>query len=429
MTVYRAGNTILNLDIPADRAQLSRLHDAHVRLLCECVPQPLEMYLARSPAGILVKRMPGTGPSHAPDCPSYEPPPEFSGAARLLGTAIVETPDTGTTILRLDFALSKRGPQSVPPSGPGTAETAKAKASKLSLRALLHYLWEDARFNYWTPKWSGKRNWKVIHSHLSTVALTKTVGGKPLHHALLIPEPFQLDQKDEIAQRRRAHLARIAMHTANGKKLMIVVAEVKEITTSRTAFKVVFKHLPDFHFGMSEELHSSFKRRFATEVGLWNKEPSNHLLVAATFSMTQAGYANIEELTAMATNANWIPIDDGDDEVLIRTLCDAGRTYFKVLRYGLAPTRPTAAAVLTDTQPKPVAMYIIPPDAPDEYRAALQDLVASSDFPAWFWRPDAPTSIQLPPKSGFVGMPFPGIHRDRLKPPHDTRQSSTPFQR
>ena len=43
--------------------------------------------LAGLDEGYIVKRMPDTGSHHAPDCPSYEPPAEFSGLGQVLGSA------------------------------------------------------------------------------------------------------------------------------------------------------------------------------------------------------------------------------------------------------------------------------------------------------------------------------------------------------
>ena len=407
MSTYRSETGVIDTENPAHRALLVQLHEKHARLLCDYVSPALEMYLARTVAGVLIKRMPGTGSSHAPGCPSYEPPAELSGAAGLAGSAIVENPDTGMTMLRLGFTMTRRGSQPVPGPGTGPSDTAKADTRKLSLRGLLHYLWEEARFNHWTPRWTGKRNWRVIHSHLTAIAGTKTTATEPLRNTLFIPEPFQAEQKEEIVRRRRAALARLVPQTPGQRNLMIVIGEVKEIAPSRAAFRIVFKHLPDFPFGLSADLHSRLQRKFATDIGLWDKEPANHLIAAATFSMTPAGYATVEELTAMATNANWVPIDNGDDEALVRALTDTGRAFFKVLRYGLPPSRPTAAAILTDARPKPVALYIVPGDAGEDYRTALSDLAGVSDYPAWYWQPGRETTLRLPPVDGFAGMAFP----------------------
>jgi len=49
--------------------------------------------LAGPTGGYIVKRMPDTGSQHAPDCPSCEPPPQFSGLGQVLGSAIHRRPD------------------------------------------------------------------------------------------------------------------------------------------------------------------------------------------------------------------------------------------------------------------------------------------------------------------------------------------------
>ena len=44
-------------------------------------------------------------------------------------------------------------------------------------------------------------------------------------------------------------------------------------------------------------------------------------------------------------------------------------------------SRPLAAAVLSDARPSPVALYIIPPGADQDYTQALDTLVAESPSP------------------------------------------------
>jgi len=410
MTTYRYDKITIDTDNPNHNAQLEALHARAARLLCTCVEPPLEMYLARTQAGIIVKRMPDTGPRHAPTCPSYEPPAELGGLAPLLGQAIVENPDTGTTILRLGFPLSRRPGRPVPtPDNPSTpGDTAKTQPRKLTLRGLLHYLWEEARLTHWTPKWTGRRSWRVVQSHLLQAASSKATSTNPLPTTLYVPEPFTAEQKDPIANRRRAHIAKTTTaHTSGGKPLMILIGDVKEIIPSHTAFKIVVKHAPDFHFGLSTELHTNFEKRFARETALWNKDPANHLIIAATFSMTTAGYANIEDVTTMAANANWIPIEAEEDERLIAALTASNRSFFRVLRYSPPPSAPTATAVVVDTTPQPVALYLLPADTDNTYRDNLITLATESRFAPWFWETSAITMPELPTLNNYAPMPLP----------------------
>nr|WP_231711623.1 DUF1173 family protein [Xanthobacter dioxanivorans] len=46
----------------------------------------------------------------------------------------------------------------------------KTDGSRLSLRALLHYLWEQAEFNRWRPAMTGRRNWAVLRKFLLEAA-------------------------------------------------------------------------------------------------------------------------------------------------------------------------------------------------------------------------------------------------------------------
>ena len=52
------------------------------------------MYIARAGNRLIVKRMPGTGSHHTPDCGSYAPE-DLSGLGCLLGDAVRVDPDTG----------------------------------------------------------------------------------------------------------------------------------------------------------------------------------------------------------------------------------------------------------------------------------------------------------------------------------------------
>ena len=88
----------------------------------------LEMYLAKTAAGVIAKRMPGTGPLHAPTCACYEPPLAMSGLMHLMGTAILEDPATGVTQLRLAFSMSQQqGAQPPPPASGEPADTSRGR--------------------------------------------------------------------------------------------------------------------------------------------------------------------------------------------------------------------------------------------------------------------------------------------------------------
>jgi hypothetical protein len=128
--------------------------------------------------GFIVKRMPNTGCHHAPDCPSYEPPPEFSGLEQVLGSAITEDPATGETTLKLDFSMSRNAGRSTNPAAGEPSNSVGTESSKLSLGGLLHYLWDQAELTHWQPGFAGKRSWATVRKHLLLAAKKQDRNGR-----------------------------------------------------------------------------------------------------------------------------------------------------------------------------------------------------------------------------------------------------------
>ncbi|MCF8828559.1 DUF1173 domain-containing protein [Xanthomonas campestris pv. raphani] len=399
------------LDSTADESQdlLGKAHASRTRLLCMCTRPPQEMYVAKVGQRYYVKRMPNTGSRHAPGCDSYEPPAELSGLGDLIGGAITEDVSDGSTTLRLGFSLSKAGGRAAPVSSGAESDTVKTDGKKLTLRATLHYLWDQAGFNRWSPAMTGKRSWGVVHRYLIHAAEGKTAKGDALAEALFVAEPFHLQDKDGIERRRLAKIAPLRVQAKGTKRLMIVVGEIKAIEPSRYGHKIVVKHLADMPFMVNDDLHKRMTKRFADELELWNSIESTHLVMVGTFGLGPTGVASLEELALMVATQEWLPIENVFEMDLLGALVAQQRHFIKGMRYNLAGARPLATAVLQDTSPKSAALYIIPPAAEADYGAALHDLVAGSELASWFWRAGEEPCPQLPAIEGFTAMPVPLI--------------------
>jgi Protein of unknown function (DUF1173) len=90
----------------------------------------------------------------------------------------------------------------------------------------LHYLYEQAGLNKWTPAMSGKRSWYVIRKYLLQAIEAKLAKGPPLSELVYIPETFSAERQAEIAQRRLAQISTIAGPHKGNKRLMLLIAEV-----------------------------------------------------------------------------------------------------------------------------------------------------------------------------------------------------------
>ena len=171
--IYEVGGQRFETTSRGFAEAIADAHAAHRRPRCMCLVEGVDMYVARLGDGFIVKRMPDTGSHHAPDCPSYEPPAEYSGLGQVLGTAITEDPATGETTLKLDFSMSRIVGRSTLPVAGRAGDSVKTNGTKLSLRGLLHYLWDQAELTRWQPGFAGKRSWATVRKHLLLAAENK----------------------------------------------------------------------------------------------------------------------------------------------------------------------------------------------------------------------------------------------------------------
>lgn len=387
------------------QAALESAKKAKVRPLCLCRPGGIAMYIAQVAGRQIVKRMPDTGGEHSPACESYEPPAELSGLGQVLGTAIQEDPDAGTTALKLDFALTKTAGRASPVPSGGESDSVKTDGKKLTLRSLLDYLWDQAGFNRWSPAMAGRRSWAVVRKYLLQAAESKTAKGTSLTAALYVPEAFHLDRKAEIEERRLAVMSKAtSLDDKGARRLMVMIGEAKEIVPSRYGHKLVIKHVPDCHFMLNDDITKRMEKRFASELELWRAVEDMHMMAIATFGLSKTGVATVEELSLMAVTANWIPFDSMYESQLLDAMTREQRRFVKGLRYQLSSKLPLASLVASDTEPAPTAMYIVPPAASDEFGKALDELIGESKLQHWVWRAG---EQQMPALPAGRGLPAP----------------------
>ncbi|WP_430421425.1 DUF1173 domain-containing protein [Methylibium petroleiphilum] len=375
-------------------------HAAHQRPRCMCLVEGVEMYVARLGEGFIVKRMPDTGSHHAPDCPSYEPPAEFSGLGQVLGSAITEDPATGETTLRLDFPLTKMpGRSTVPPTG-DEGDSVSSTGTRLSLRGLLHYLWDQAELTRWHPGFAGKRTWATVRRHLLQAAEHKLARGDALRARLYVPEPFSIDERDAIKARRLAQWQTAVPSPASAQQLMLLIGEVKEIVPARYGFKAIVKHMPDQAFAIDERLYRRLGRSFENELALWGASDDVHMVMIATFGLSSAGVPAVHELCLMPATRQWLPVADGFEKQLLERLVCESRAFVKGLHYNLGRGERIASAALTDCEGWAPMLFILPAGL-DE--TSPGDSTGDRGNLDWTWRrsgeampPFPPARTQLP---------------------------------
>jgi hypothetical protein len=376
------GRRITHPNHPDVQQLLAAAHTDRIRPLCLCRPDGVAMYVAKiGPEKFVIKRMPDSGLEHTPRCASYLPPEELSGLGQVLGSAITEEADSGLTAIKLGFRMSKA--ERAAPAGAGAggvADSVAADPNRLTLRAVLHYLWQEADLATWTPGMEGKRNWRIVSWYLRQAARGKFTKGKPLATKLYVPEPFNVEKKTEIAARRLSAWAPLQQH-GSAQQFMMLIGELKEIASARFGHKLVIRHLPDAPLMVDDTLLARLNKRFGDELELWQNNDDGHLMVIATFSVGRAGLATAEEISLVMTDRNWLPYESLLDKLLLDTALDARRRFTKSLRYNLAPDKPMASLVFTDTE-TPTAAFLL---TSDEDREVAAQIAADTGTEVWAW--------------------------------------------
>lgn len=399
------------LDGDPNNAQtvLATAHATGTRPRCTCRSgDGVDMYIAKVSGQYLIKRMPGTGSTHDPICTSYAPPSEVSGLAQLLGKAVKEQPDA--TRITLGFPLTHHGRRAGTPAPATEVDDSGGDATKLTLRGLLHLLWDDAGFTRWSPGMLGKRNWATIRKYLLSAAEDKTTNRTPLVDRLWIPETFNSERKAEIIARRTAALSRITGNRSR-RRLMIAVGEIKRITPTTTGGTLLLKHVPDLPLHLSHETHARMIATFGTELSLRADNPDTHLIGILTFGESGEGTPEVEQIAVMTVTQHWIPVTTATEKHLVDRLTEDQRRFVKSLRYNLGPDTPMAALTLIDTSPV-TACYIIGPADSVRDRSGIDSLLSTSQLDSWIF--DAATEISPPPAAA---------QRDRR--PHDEPDQPT----
>lgn len=372
MRKYNVNGHDLSFDQPHFLSELQRAYDNHVRPLCLCNSSGIVVYLAQRNNKIEIRRMPGTGALHASECTHFQPDDDLTGLGQLIGHAVLENEDTGTIKLRLGFPLSRGSGRQMPEPTNADKKEIHTDGARLSLSGFIQFLWNDAGLTKFSPKMVGKRSWNIIRRELIGAMTSKEAKRQNLTETVFIPETFYLDHKYDIEVRRRNFVSH-ANHKSG--KMMIVIAEVKEVKTTTNGKKLICKHLSDWPLYLDTELSAKLEKKFDRELNeLFNGQ--GHLIVCATFSLDRSERAIVKLLSFMTTNENWIPYDNRDERIFVEKCTEQNRHFIKGMRMNYDESRPIANIILTDTKPLNTALYLSRQEMTEEYTVILEELMA-----------------------------------------------------
>ncbi|THF64968.1 DUF1173 domain-containing protein [Pseudothauera nasutitermitis] len=386
---FAIGDRVIEADDPQLQDALAAIHDTPERPRCLCMPGGVEMYVALH-RRFMVKRMPDSGSTHHPACPSYAPGIQLSGLGELMGEAVLE-PEPGRVELRVDFPWTRRMGTGVPHGEPREQVEVAVPQRRMSLRALLHFLFERAGFNRWSPAMAGKRSQGVLRKYLLEAAEEIVVKGVPLAERLYVPEPFSESAKAEAARRRRDKLA--VLRPKDGQApLAIIIGEYKTNQAAAQGRRIWIRHMPDAPLLVAEQSWARIERVFAPlfEARDADAGSSVRLVMAALVRARREYTYEIDAASLMLTNEQWIPIEGVAELPLIGALIAQRRRFVKPLRYDAKSAAAFPNALLLDAGPIPVSLHVMSAFMAPRERALKEKAIAACKDGAWVWWPDQP---------------------------------------
>lgn len=380
---------VIGADDPQLQGALASVYDTPERPRCLCVPGGVEMYVARH-RQFVVKRMPDSGSTHHPNCPSYELEGQQSGLGELLGEAVLE-PEPGRVELRVDFPWMRVIGRGVPRGDPREMAEVSVPRRRMSLRAVMHFLFERAGFNRWTPAMQGKRNQGVIHKYLLEAAEEIVVKGVPLAERLYVPEPFNENTMAEAAQRRREKM--MVLRPGEGQTpLALVIGEFKASEATTSGRRVWVRHMPDAPLLIAGRTWVHIERTFAPLFEARDADAGNpaRLVMAALIRARREYTYEIDSLSLMLTSEHWIPVEGVHELPLIGALVAQQRRFVKPLRYDAMRAATFPNALLLDAGPTPVPLHVVSAFMDHKERSAKERAIATAGDDAWVWSTDQP---------------------------------------
>jgi hypothetical protein len=369
-----------------------------------CKHGGIDMYVAKHRLYV-VKRMPGTGDQHHATCPSYEPEYGQSGLGQLMGQSIIErSPDC--VELRVDFPLAHAPGRALTRRTPQELAEINATAHRMSLRAVMHFLFERAGFNRWSPAMEGKRTQAVLHRYLLEAADGIETKGVRLSERLYVPEQFREERKTEIAERRRGRLALLQTPEDDIHfKMALVIGEYKCDGPSPFGHKVWLRHMPDAPLFIDARAWERLKGRYGDlfEARDADTKARQRVVMCALIYAKREHVYQIDGVSVMLTTENWVPLEGIHESDFIQALTGQRRRFMKPLRYDARSAALFPNALLLDTGASPTPLHVVSALMDPNDRSAKEKAIKAHGTDLWVWHTDKPMP-PLPKAAAYKPM-------------------------
>ncbi len=370
---------------------LTRVYETPERPRCMCVRGGVEMYVAKHRL-FVVKRMPDTGSQHHPLCLSYEPELHQSGLGELMGASVIgHSPEL--VELRVDFPLARMPGRTIARSSRREPVEVSAERQRMSLRAVMHFLFERAGMNRWYPAMEGKRNQGVLHKYLIEAAEEILTKGVRLSERLYVPEPFSEATHAQTAQRRRSKLA-VLESPQDGQQfnMALVLGEFKGSEVGDAGRKIWIKHMPDAPLLIDAKAWERIVRAYGNLLRARDADKARkpRVVMAALIHANHEHLYQVDMASFMLTTDQWIPIEGLHELDFISALIEQKRRFVKPLRYDAKTAAAFPNALLLDAGERPVPLHVVSAFMDPMERAMKEKTIKASGESPWVWHTHKP---------------------------------------
>ena len=237
-----------------------------------------------------------------------------------------------------------------------------APRKRMSLRAVLHFLYHRAGLNRWYPAMEEGARRGVIKKYLELAAAGVTLKGETLDKRLYVPEPFRVADKEEIGERRRRKLAMLLSPGDDvAYKMAIVIGQFNGAEQSAYGRRLLVKHMPDVPLYMENKAWERAERAYAATLQARDAdlERKPMVVMAALIYAKREHLYQVDSLSMTLVSDQWIPLDGLHELPLVEELQRQGRAFLKPLRFDAKSGACFPNALLLDTEGGPFPLHVV----------------------------------------------------------------------
>jgi hypothetical protein len=382
---------------------LRRIHDSGEFLSCLCSGEGhRRLDVVHRGERFFLRKAPKSGPLHDHECSFYEADESKSGLGGY-EAGVVQYGESGLPSVRLEVGLSRINREEGSETEPSSPHKPGARRPAMSILGLAHFLWEQSRWNVWSPGMAGKRTGTKFGFWMRAAAKEIIVSRKHLDGVLVILAPKDGESSLHYVIQDNSQVLEQTIKSGGRAIFLGEISHLGLCGDQSISFITHGVHRVQPVF--SEKISNKVRKSIGGHLRAIRALPDGSS--ARVLGMAVAGLEGktwvVGACRAMITTPGYIPVESSHEWALARHLEESGRRFLKPLRFDAESDWVFPDFVLLDTEHREYPMEVYGMATADylerkaEKEAYYQRVYGTSGH--WLW--DATKETQwpeLPPK-------------------------------